>query len=231
VNCLSSRDLIIAQIPWATAGAERSHAEGRRSAQNVKQPSFNASDPHPPLPTPTDPSGGPIEVTTEERLLAALLAAHEKLVEVLRVYADLEQILHERRAEEQSRKDVRGDHRVGSESANGHGSTDNRDDLSAKTTLFLKGADAIAAHPDVLNPHHLHSRPPVPSHRLIHPPLPMFVPLVLRTCRLYYSQRLVFPTISYPHLQPPTGPVHLLHQYHHVPLRRSGHYSMRAQCL
>ncbi|KAI0781214.1 hypothetical protein BD413DRAFT_620813 [Trametes elegans] len=67
----ASQDLIASQIAWATTEAERS----RRTATSTAE-------------------------TIEEHLLAALLAAHEKLTECLNMYADLERIAIEQEAEE-----------------------------------------------------------------------------------------------------------------------------------
>ncbi|OSD02798.1 EF-hand [Trametes coccinea BRFM310] len=67
----ASRELIGSQIPWATTEAEKSH----RSASAAEQ-------------------------TTQEELLAALLASHEQLTECLKMYEDLERIAIEQEAEE-----------------------------------------------------------------------------------------------------------------------------------
>ena len=57
--------MIIAQIPWASAGAARSQAKREE--------------------TP----GGP-DITKEEKLLASLLSANQDLVDVFKCYNDLE---------------------------------------------------------------------------------------------------------------------------------------------
>ena len=67
----ASQDLIGSQIPWATTEAEKSRRNARTSAQ-----------------------------TTQEQLLAALLASHEQLTECLKMYEDLERIAIEQEAEE-----------------------------------------------------------------------------------------------------------------------------------
>lgn len=54
----------------------------------------------------------PVELTVEERLLAALLATNEELVEALKQYDDLERVAMERKAENRSRKEMRMDRRV-----------------------------------------------------------------------------------------------------------------------
>ncbi|KAG7095922.1 hypothetical protein E1B28_006606 [Marasmius oreades] len=81
LKCISSQELIAAQISWATAGAERSRKE---KGQDVE------------------------EETTEEKLLGDLLAANEELMSALKQYEDLERVAMERKAEEESRKDVGG---------------------------------------------------------------------------------------------------------------------------
>jgi hypothetical protein len=48
----------------------------------------------------------PKESTPEEQLLHAILSANEELLEVLRVYHDLELLAIERMAEERSKKDI-----------------------------------------------------------------------------------------------------------------------------
>jgi len=59
----SSQDLIFSQIPWATSQAERS----RRKAHSKKE-------------------------TKEERLLAELLGTNEQLLEVIKMYTDMERV-------------------------------------------------------------------------------------------------------------------------------------------
>ncbi|KAF9256015.1 hypothetical protein L218DRAFT_966754 [Marasmius fiardii PR-910] len=81
LKCISSQELIAAQIPWATAGAERSRREMGQQAS---------------------------EETTEEKLLGDLLAANEELMSALKQYEDLERVAMERKAEEQSKADVGG---------------------------------------------------------------------------------------------------------------------------
>ena len=54
----------------------------------------------------------PIELTMEEKLLAALLQANAELVEALKQYEDLERVAMERKAESRSRKETRMNRRV-----------------------------------------------------------------------------------------------------------------------
>ncbi|PBK71749.1 hypothetical protein ARMSODRAFT_954590 [Armillaria solidipes] len=96
LKCRQSQEIIYAQIPWATAGAERSRAEQQRKR------------------TLSDNSlleDAPVTVTTEERLLAALLGANAEIADALQQYDDLERVGLEREAEENSRRDVRMDPR------------------------------------------------------------------------------------------------------------------------
>lgn len=98
MKCRASQELIFAQIPWASAGAEKSIANKEKSKdQNLDV--NNKSD-------------GPQESTIEEQLLAALLAANEELLEVLKQYDDLERVAMERKAEDRSRREVKMDRRV-----------------------------------------------------------------------------------------------------------------------
>lgn len=53
-----------------------------------------------------------IELTVEEKLLAALLGANAELLEALKQYDDLERVGLERKVEDRSRKEVRIDRRV-----------------------------------------------------------------------------------------------------------------------
>ncbi|KZT03333.1 uncharacterized protein LAESUDRAFT_684169 [Laetiporus sulphureus 93-53] len=106
-RCRASQELISAQIPWAFAGAERSRqASGRR--ERPVRPSFDSGR------TRTDSvvshpesEAGSGELTQEEQLLAALLAANEELMSALRQYDDLERVGIEREAEERSKKETR----------------------------------------------------------------------------------------------------------------------------
>lgn len=111
-RCRASQELISAQIPWAFAQAERSRqAAGRRGQPNgVMRPSTDSRIPNrtdSQISLSTISSTG--ELTQEEQLLAALLAANEDLMEALRLYDDLERVGMEREAEERSRKETRMD--------------------------------------------------------------------------------------------------------------------------
>jgi hypothetical protein len=90
MKCRASHELIYAQISWATAGAERSRAEGNRNAR-----------------TPVKTDDGSTEPTVEEQLLAAILEANGRLTEVLKAYEDLHRVYQEQQVEERSRAEVR----------------------------------------------------------------------------------------------------------------------------
>ncbi|KIK54609.1 hypothetical protein GYMLUDRAFT_48528 [Collybiopsis luxurians FD-317 M1] len=129
LKCLSSQELIAAQIPWATAGAERSRKEKEREKQ-LLYGETNDLTPNAPtrqhsrdrtisnnsvLADAAGITGGesPIdEQTTEEKLLAALLEANEELLSALAQYDDLQRVAQERKAEEKSRKETRMDRRA-----------------------------------------------------------------------------------------------------------------------
>ena len=87
-KCRASQELIVAQIPWASAGAERSRvaaaakrakessSDGGANGKLVKKPAKDATS----------------DLTKEEKLLAALLNANEELIEVFRIYEELEKM-------------------------------------------------------------------------------------------------------------------------------------------
>lgn len=104
-KCRASQELIYTQIPWASAGAERSRAE-----KVVHQHARTRSSQQDLIPANTEDV--PDELTVEEELLAALLDANEALVAALRIYDDLARVATERATEEKSRREVRMDRRV-----------------------------------------------------------------------------------------------------------------------
>ncbi|KAH7911794.1 hypothetical protein BJ138DRAFT_1005899 [Hygrophoropsis aurantiaca] len=109
-KCRASQELIYTQIPWATAGAERSRAERSslghgRKRKNRKQSAHGESSPN------SDDS--PSEATVEEDLLAALLGANEVLFEALRMYDEFELLAVEKATEERSRREMRLGRQVG----------------------------------------------------------------------------------------------------------------------
>ena len=109
MKCRSSQELIFAQIPWASAGAERSRAMKDTDTQKSKR---NLSSDFNNLVVKDIPET-PLELTVEENLLAALLGANAELMEALQQYEDLERVAQERKAEERSRKEAKMDKRVG----------------------------------------------------------------------------------------------------------------------
>ncbi|KAJ4484361.1 hypothetical protein C8J55DRAFT_510397 [Lentinula edodes] len=124
LKCLSSQELIAAQIPWATAGAERSRKEkerekallygenndsSRRSRDRNRDRSISQLADAAGIPTTDFPVD---EQTIEEQLLAALLEANGELLGALGQYDDVERVAMERKAEEKSRKEVRMDRRA-----------------------------------------------------------------------------------------------------------------------
>ncbi|KAF8961590.1 hypothetical protein BDZ97DRAFT_1190000 [Flammula alnicola] len=106
VKCRSSQELIFAQIPWASAGAEHSRAAQDNDRHPRKRTASN--DLNLSVDDMPDP---PVELTIEEQLLAALLAANAELMEALKQYEDLERVAMERKAEDRSRKETRMDRR------------------------------------------------------------------------------------------------------------------------
>lgn len=108
VKCRSSQELIFAQIPWASAGAERSRVKKDRDTQKRVRNLSNDFNNLAVKDIPETPS----ELTVEENLLAALLGANGELIEALQQYEDLERVAQERLAEERSRKEIRMDRGV-----------------------------------------------------------------------------------------------------------------------
>jgi hypothetical protein len=89
----------MAQIPWATAQADRSREELRRIYLDE-----NGQETR------------PIPTSKEEELLASLLGANQELLEAFRIYDDLERLgvaeQEEREVEERSRKETKLDRTV-----------------------------------------------------------------------------------------------------------------------
>jgi hypothetical protein len=78
----------VAQIPWASAGAERSRvAAAARRGQRENSGSDTAANGK-----LTKKQNGSVDLTKEEKLLAALLTANQELVEVFRIYEELEKL-------------------------------------------------------------------------------------------------------------------------------------------
>lgn len=112
-RCRASQELIYGQIPWASAGAERSRlAAGRGSPQAQKRTRSGDTDDQRFPVTRSDSADSHVEATQEELLLAALLKSNEELTDALRQYDDLERVGIERDAEERSKKETRIDRNV-----------------------------------------------------------------------------------------------------------------------
>ncbi|KAI0255517.1 hypothetical protein BJV78DRAFT_1176277 [Lactifluus subvellereus] len=119
INCLISQELIAAQIPWATAGADRSRAtrEAQQQGRTIKrQNSPNGLNVSVLTKHSRHKQGSedesPIELTPEEKLLGALLEANEALTSILRMHDEVEQIGIGHQALERSRQEVRLDRSV-----------------------------------------------------------------------------------------------------------------------
>ncbi|KAH9948467.1 hypothetical protein B0H21DRAFT_733432 [Amylocystis lapponica] len=170
-RCRASQELISAQIPWAFAGAERSRQTAGRGDQQRKEmrpaPEQNRTS----ATTVNGNAEHAADMTTEEQLLAALLAANEDLMEALRVYDDLERVGIERDAQERSKKETRIDR-----SQLRYDETDNTMYLepghayqggasssrSASPSLSASPAPSFVITPVV--PSHTHPLPPIPTH-------------------------------------------------------------------
>ncbi|KAJ3727765.1 hypothetical protein C8R42DRAFT_347411 [Lentinula raphanica] len=124
VKCLASQELIATQIPWATAGAERSRKEREREkallyGENTdtvrKSKERNRDRSLSQLADAAGVTGADSlvdEQTTEEKLLAALLEAHGELLGALGQFDDLERVAIERKAEKKSRKELKMDRKA-----------------------------------------------------------------------------------------------------------------------
>ncbi|KAF8438655.1 hypothetical protein L210DRAFT_3646904 [Boletus edulis BED1] len=107
-KCRASQELIYTQIPWATAGAQRSRAD-KAAHQPPRTRSVTHGSQQDLILANTEDA--PNEPTTEEKLLAALLDANETLLTALRMYDDLARVASEQATEEKSKKEIRMDRR------------------------------------------------------------------------------------------------------------------------
>ncbi|KAG1736206.1 hypothetical protein EDB19DRAFT_1878625 [Suillus lakei] len=117
-KCRASQELIYTQIPWASAGAERSRNDRERNAEGNGR---TKSQPEVPFSSPQSRDYHGVdakfynaereEQTLEEELLGALLDANEALSGALRMYDDVMRVAEERVAVEISKRDVRMDRR------------------------------------------------------------------------------------------------------------------------
>ncbi|EJU00250.1 hypothetical protein DACRYDRAFT_117303 [Dacryopinax primogenitus] len=143
-KCFKSQEIIASQLEWAAAQAQRSREliqqqQGLSSPppSNIiispASPSSAGSLPTPPFAipngqrTPSPPSQRPLPVppagaagvrekeTKEEQLFAALLGAHQELLEVFKIYEEHARVgvedTEEREVEERSKREVRMDRR------------------------------------------------------------------------------------------------------------------------
>ncbi|TFK37648.1 hypothetical protein BDQ12DRAFT_151185 [Crucibulum laeve] len=170
LKCRSSQELIFAQIPWASAGAERS-----RLAQDSDETHMKSEGPDN-LPYDTEVEK-PVELTAEEKLLAALLAANAELIEALNQYEDLERVAMERKAEDRSRKETRIDRRQVEHYISGAESPSHSAD---RNTLSRSPSPASHSPPSSYLAHHQHYDHPesstadlsLPTQMLAPPPAP-----------------------------------------------------------
>ena len=153
IKCRTSQELIFAQIPWASAGAERSRVKKDKDTQKRQRNLSNDFNNLAVKDIPETPS----ELTVEENLLAALLGANAELIEALQQYEDLERVAQERLAEERSRKEIRMDRRVSV--------VDNPDtpthidvDFSIEKTCQRISQRVVSSRPEVQGREHLHRR-------------------------------------------------------------------------
>ncbi|KAG1875806.1 hypothetical protein F4604DRAFT_1762099 [Suillus subluteus] len=119
VKCRGSQELIYTQIPWASAGAERSRNEREKNAEGngrtKTQPDIQFNSP-----SSRDYHGTDAKLyinaegeqqTLEEELLDVLLDTNEALIGALRMYDDIMRVVEEQVAVEISRRDVKMDRR------------------------------------------------------------------------------------------------------------------------
>ncbi|KAG1774690.1 hypothetical protein EV702DRAFT_974381, partial [Suillus placidus] len=115
-KCRGSQELIYTQIPWASAGAERSRNDRERNAEGngrtKSQLDVQFSSPPSRDQDAKFYNADGEEQTLEEELLGALLDANEALFGALRMYDDVMRVAEERVAVEISMKDVKMDRRV-----------------------------------------------------------------------------------------------------------------------
>ncbi|KAJ7058589.1 hypothetical protein C8F01DRAFT_295051 [Mycena amicta] len=105
-KCIDSQELIFSQIPWASAGAERSRvAKDQQERESKRKNGGNT------LNMDNDSQGdvtAPAS-TREEDLLGELLAANEQLLKALKQYDDLKRVAEEREVRVRSRHDIKMD--------------------------------------------------------------------------------------------------------------------------
>lgn len=198
-KCRGSRDLIYGQIPWASAGAERSRAEralerGRGLSTHGSHQDLVASEEEPPQ-----------ELTIEERLLADLLDANERLLGALGMYEDLERVALEKAAEERSRREVRMSRRPPEEQLG--------EPLSGFTGSTRGGSPPLSSPPTsprqpfempIVVPSPIHPLPRVPPNLM-----PGTPSLVQVTSQYYHSQANTPTLLAPPHPLGPRSPAQI----------------------
>ncbi|KAG1744703.1 uncharacterized protein EDB91DRAFT_1123990 [Suillus paluster] len=200
-KCRASQELIYTQIPWASAGAERSRLDRERNAEGNGR-TKSQLDLQFSSPPSRDYHGGDAklynadgeEQTAEEELLGALLEANEALFGAMRMYDDVMRVAEERVAVEISRRDVKMDRRHIENEYLGESHHDYGG--SSRTPSPMPSPPGSPRHPDL--------PPVVPSQTH---PLPR-VPPALSPAHSHYGsppQSMSTPTLLAPP-PPPIGP-------------------------
>lgn len=188
-RCRASQELISAQIPWAFTGAERSRQDAHRNGEQrgPVRPSMesNRTRTDSQISRTTSEDG---QLTQEEQLLAALLAANEDLMEALRQYDDLERVGMEREAEERSRKETRMDRNqlryedldrsLGDAShANLAAASSSRSPSPSSPSYSPAPSFVVTPVPQPNSHSHSHPLPPIPTHAQTNHAPPHTLPL------------------------------------------------------
>ncbi|KAG1875808.1 hypothetical protein F4604DRAFT_1762121 [Suillus subluteus] len=201
-KCRGSQELIYTQIPWASAGAERSRNErernaegnGRTKSQHDVQFSSSPSQDYHGVDAKFDINAEGEEQTSEEELLVALHDASEALTGALRMYDDIMRVGEEQVAAES--RDVKIDRRHMENEHLG----DSYPDYGGSSSRTPSPIPSPPASP------HQHDLPPiVPSQNH---PLPQ-VPPALSPAHPHYGsplQNMSTPTLLVPPPPPPLGP-------------------------
>ncbi|TFK69806.1 hypothetical protein BDN72DRAFT_767546 [Pluteus cervinus] len=153
VKCRASQELIYAQIPWATAGAERSRVAKDQELQ-ARRRTYSRESANGPEP--------PHELTLEEKLLDALLAANTELLAALQQYDDLERVAMERKAEQQSRKETRMDRKQLQ-------LLENEGTFAGESRTVAIGGSSSSRSPSPSSQSQSYSPPPSITHPTYHP--------------------------------------------------------------
>ncbi|KAI0351610.1 hypothetical protein OH77DRAFT_1429431 [Trametes cingulata] len=182
-RCRASQELISAQIPWAFAQAEKSReaAAAAKAADPKPRETRRSVERERPPSSPKKERSESEHLTTEEKLLAAILAANEELLEALRQYDDLERVGIERDAQERSKKETRMDRtklrydesehtyylEPGQPNHSGAGASSSRSPSPSPSTS-PSPAPSLVITPTPSSIAHSHPLPPIP-----HPPAAM----------------------------------------------------------